>query len=72
MGNNMDLIKLVELKKVRGVMKYYYSSIGTGNLVLELEDGRVVKIKTKDPEKNKLILAELEKLISLHEKITKG
>jgi hypothetical protein len=52
MGNNLKLLKLVELKRIRGVMKYYYQTTGTGNLVLELEDGSVKTIKTKDPEKN--------------------
>jgi len=55
----VHLVHQIPISKMLGLMLYFNEETNAGNLVLELEHGRVINIQTRDPAGNAFILHEL-------------
>ena len=54
----------IPLRKIRGMMVYYYDHKETGlrsTINMELDDGKVVRLHTNNPTKNQIFVEELRR-----------
>ena len=66
-------VKRIPLRKIRGTMVYYYDHKKNARSIvnMELENGQVVKLETRQPQKNAEFVKELRRQLDQLSKLDK-